>query len=156
MKVHVSLNVKDLTSSVEFYKKMFNIEPAKEYPAGTSNTRLSGYAKFDIAEPPLNLALNEVGVAKGGSLSHLGVQVATSDDVNAVQKRWEEIGLIPREEKEVACCYAKQDKAWVTDPDGNEWEVFTVLENISPNEEQTGCCDPVNEEESTAVETVCC
>jgi hypothetical protein len=98
-----------------------------------------GYAKFDVQEPPLNLVLNEVPFTQGGSLSHLGLQVAATEDVLAVRERWIAENLITVDEMQVDCCYAKQDKTWVRDPDGNEWEVFTVLENLAP--EATTSCD---------------
>ena len=81
-----------------------------------------------------------------GALSHLGIQVATTDDVIAVKNRWEDAGLIPREEMQTTCCYALQDKAWVRDPDGNEWEVFVVLEDDLGEEARrptdSECCTP--------------
>lgn len=146
MKVHISLHVSDLQESVEFYKKMLGTGPAKHFPAGDSAEGRVGYAKFDLADPPLNLALNEGEVEGRGGLSHLGIQLESTENVNEFQRRWEEVGLIPRIEEEVACCYAMQDKAWVTDPDGNEWEAFTVLEDIEAGESSTGCCVPVEAE----------
>ena len=129
LKAHVALNVSDLEASIDFYSKMFDIAPMKVRP---------GYAKFDVQNPPLNLTIN-AGAAKGkGAFSHLGLQVARTEDVIAVRDRWASSGLDPRDEMQTSCCYALQDKAWVRDPDGNEWEVFTVLANI----EQGGdsCC----------------
>jgi catechol 2,3-dioxygenase-like lactoylglutathione lyase family enzyme len=134
LKPHVSINVSNVTESVEFYRKMFGIEPAKVR---------TGYAKFDVQNPPLNLALNEAQVNERGALSHLGIQVASTDDVLAVKMRWTDEGLIPREELQTNCCYAIQDKAWVSDPDGNEWEVFVVLEDNLPEASGAGastCC----------------
>jgi len=156
MKVHISLNVKDINSSVSFYEKMLAAEPVK-FITGKSESHSvivegaeqgaekpkSGYAKFDIANPPLNLALNEVKVEAGGSLSHLGLQVESTEDVLNFKKRWEESGLLTVDEMDVNCCYAKQDKTWVRDPDGNEWEAFVVLEDLATMEaDETGCCDP--------------
>src|SRR3954470_23647166 len=129
LKAHIALNVTSVDASVGFYKRLFGIEPMKVRP---------GYAKFDVQNPPLNLSLNE-GMRPGqGALSHMGLQVATTGDVHAIRNRWESEGLRPRDEMQTSCCYALQDKAWVRDPDGNEWEVFTVLANI----EQSGnsCC----------------
>jgi catechol 2,3-dioxygenase-like lactoylglutathione lyase family enzyme len=134
LKPHVSINVRNVTESIEFYRKMLGIEPAK--------VRI-GYAKFDVQSPPLNLALNEVPFNERGALSHLGIQVASTDDVLAVRMRWADEGLITRDEMQTNCCYAIQDKTWVTDPDGNEWEVFVVLEDNLPETEQAiGCCAP--------------
>lgn len=137
LKVHLALNVKDVEQSIDFYTKMLDIEPSKVR---------SGYAKFDISNPPLNLTLNQVALEGKGALSHLGIQVATTDDVTAVRNRWEDKGLVPRDEMQTTCCYAMQDKAWVNDPDGNEWEVFVVLEDNLSEEVQGAadktCCVP--------------
>jgi catechol 2,3-dioxygenase-like lactoylglutathione lyase family enzyme len=134
LKPHVSINVRNVTESIEFYRKMLGIEPAKVR---------TGYAKFDVQNPPLNLALNEVPFNERGALSHLGIQVASTDDVLAVRMRWADEGLITRDEMQTNCCYAIQDKTWVTDPDGNEWEVFVVLEdNLLETEQAMGCCAP--------------
>jgi len=129
LKAHIALNVASVGASVEFYKRLFGIEPLKVRP---------GYAKFDVQNPPLNLSLNE-GLHPGtGALSHMGLQVATTEDVNAIRNRWESEGLRPRDEMQTSCCYALQDKAWVRDPDGNEWEVFTVLANVEQSD--NSCC----------------
>jgi catechol 2,3-dioxygenase-like lactoylglutathione lyase family enzyme len=132
-KAHVAIHVKNVNASVEFYRKLFGIEPAKVR---------SGYAKFDVANPPLNFALNE-GTGEGqGTLSHLGIQVASTDEVLAMRQKWQAQGLITRDEMKTECCYALQDKSWVRDPDGNEWEVFTVLEDNLPEKAPAAktCC----------------
>ena len=137
LKAHLALNVNDVDNSLEFYKKMFGIDPSKVR---------TGYAKFDVQNPPLNLSLNQVPFDGPGALSHLGIQVAETSDVHAMIARWQEVGLIPREEMQTTCCYAVQDKAWVHDPDGNEWEVFVVLEdNLPEGTKKSGeaeCCVP--------------
>lgn len=134
LKPHVSINVRNVARSIEFYRKMFGIEPAKVR---------SGYAKFDVQNPPLNLALNEAPVAERGALSHLGLQVASTEDVLALRARWAEAGLATRDEMQTACCYAIQDKTWVSDPDGNQWEAFVVLEDHlpeAPGADVGACC----------------
>jgi len=121
----------------------------------------SGYAKFDVQNPPLNFTLNQVPFEGHGPLSHLGIQVASTDDVLALKKTWEDAGLVPREEMQTTCCYALQDKAWVNDPDGNEWEVFVVLQDNLPEAKSNDatCCTPAfvgiggKEQE---VNTACC
>jgi catechol 2,3-dioxygenase-like lactoylglutathione lyase family enzyme len=136
LKPHVSINVRNVAESVAFYRKMFGVEPAKVR---------TGYAKFDVQNPPLNLALNEVPFNERGALSHLGIQVSSTEDVLAVREKWAEAGLATRDEMQTACCYAVQDKTWVSDPDGNEWEVFVVLEDNLPEESGAGvsaCCAP--------------
>jgi catechol-2,3-dioxygenase len=130
LKAHVALNVRDVGASVAFYRKMFGIDPAKTRP---------GYAKFDVNNPPLNLSLNEsTGITHAGGLSHMGIQVPSTEDVLAIRRQWNEAGLPTRDEMQTNCCFAIQDKAWVEDPDGNQWEVFVVLQdNLS---ESPACC----------------
>ena len=129
LKAHLSLNVRNVEQSIQFYRKMLGIEASKVR---------TGYARFDVQNPPLNLALNEGSVASGGALSHLGIQVASTDDVLATRRKWNDAGLLTRDEMQTNCCYAVQDKTWVRDPDGNEWEVFVVLEdNLA---ESNSCC----------------
>jgi len=123
LKPHVSINVRNVAKSVEFYRKMFGVEPAKVR---------SGYAKFDVQNPPLNLALNEAPFTERGALSHLGLQVASTEDVLALRARWVEAGLTTRDEMQTTCCYAVQSKTWISDPDGNQWEAFVVLEDHLP------------------------
>ena len=120
LKAHLALNVRNVERSIEFYKKMLDIEPSKVRP---------GYAKFDIQNPPLNLTLNEASFGERGALSHLGIQVGSTDDVLQVRQQWADAGLVTRDEMQTNCCYATQDKTWVQDPDGNEWEVFVVLQD---------------------------
>jgi len=120
LKAHLALNVKDVAVSLEFYRKLLGLEPSKVR---------TGYAKFDVQNPPLNLTLNQHVFNERGALSHLGIQVASTDDVFAIRERWTEAGLLTRDEMQTNCCYALQDKTWVRDPDGNEWEVFVVLED---------------------------
>jgi catechol 2,3-dioxygenase-like lactoylglutathione lyase family enzyme len=132
LKAHLSINVRNVERSVEFYRHMLGIEPSKVR---------TGYAKFDVQNPPLNLALNEVpGVAGAGALSHMGLQVSSTDDVFAIRQRWAEAGLITRDEMKTDCCYATQDKTWVQDPDGNEWEAFVVLQDNLPEARAAASC----------------
>ncbi|HEX8748322.1 MAG TPA: ArsI/CadI family heavy metal resistance metalloenzyme [Pyrinomonadaceae bacterium] len=128
LKAHLALNVRNVTESIEFYRKMLGIEPSKVR---------TGYAKFNVENPPLNLTLNQVAFRERGALSHMGLQVASTQDVLAMRERWQQSGLLTRDEMQTNCCYAIQDKTWVHDPDGNEWEVFVVLED---NLAETGAC----------------
>jgi catechol 2,3-dioxygenase-like lactoylglutathione lyase family enzyme len=135
LKAHLALNVRNVEQSIDFYKRMLGIEPCK--------VRI-GYAKFDVQNPPLNLTLNEVPFGERGALSHLGIQVAATADVLAMKENWMASGLVTRDEMQTNCCYAVQDKAWVKDPDGNEWEVFVVLEdNLPETKKSASCCAPV-------------
>lgn len=145
LKPHISLNVNNVDKSVEFYSKLFGIEPFKVQ---------KGYAKFDVQNPPLNFTLNESASAKGGTLSHLGIQVETTEDVLKTRERWTAEGLSTFDEMQVDCCYALQDKTWTRDPDGNEWEVFVVLENTEGKENSCACGVKAEEEELSA--TGCC
>lgn len=140
LKVHLALNVRNVEQSIEFYKKMLGLEPSK--------VRV-GYAKFDVANPPLNLTLNEVAFKERGALSHLGIQVATTDDVLAMREKWIAAGLVTRDEMGTNCCYAIQDKTWAHDPDGNEWEVFVVLED---NLAETAMCCTTNAKQPVEVQ----
>lgn len=134
LKAHLAINVNKVEESIAFYRKFWGIEPSKVR---------AGYAKFDVQNPPLNLTLNEVRFEGRGALSHLGVQVASTEDVMAVRDRWIEQGLLPRDEMQTSCCYALQDKAWVRDPDGNEWEVFVVLKDNLADTAACECGDKV-------------
>jgi catechol 2,3-dioxygenase-like lactoylglutathione lyase family enzyme len=126
LKAHLAINVKDVERSIGFYKKMFGIQPSKVR---------KGYAKFDVSNPPLNFTLNQVPFAERGALSHMGIQVGSTGDVLAIRERWLHEGLVTRDEENTSCCYAIQDKAWVHDPDGNEWEVFVVKQDNLPEQE---------------------
>lgn len=167
LKPHISLNVKDIETSTEFYKKLFGIEPMKFIKGNTTThsivkDRLGeesekpryGYAKFDVQTPALNFVLNEVPYAEGGTLSHLGIQVESTDDVLKTRERWIESGLLTVDEMKIDCCYALQDKTWARDPDGNEWEVFVVLENTEPKGETCACGDKVEHTQLSAA--TCC
>jgi catechol 2,3-dioxygenase-like lactoylglutathione lyase family enzyme len=133
-KAHVAIHVKNVQASIEFYRKLFGSEPSKVR---------SGYAKFDVANPPLNFAFNEGLAGEQGTLSHLGIQVGSTAEVISMRQKWQEQGLVPRDEMQTECCYALQDKSWVSDPDGNEWEVFAVLEDNLPEKAAAAaktCC----------------
>jgi catechol 2,3-dioxygenase-like lactoylglutathione lyase family enzyme len=143
LKAHLALNVRDVEASIEFYRKMLGIEPSKVR---------TGYAKFNVENPPLNLTLNQVPFNERGALSHLGIQVASTGDVLAMQQKWQKAGLVTVDEMQTNCCYALQDKTWVHDPDGNEWEAFVVLEdNLA---ETSTCCVPAATAKTEA-ETSC-
>ena len=117
-RVQLALNVSNLAESVAFYRRLFGTEPAKLRP---------GYANFAITEPPLKLVLLE-NPGQGGSLNHLGVEVADTDVVGAEQARLSTAGLASSDERDTTCCYARQDKFWVDGaPDGEMWEIYTVL-----------------------------
>jgi len=119
-RVQLALNVNDIDEAVRFYTALFGTEPAKRRP---------GYANFAIAEPPLKLVLLE-NPGQGGSLNHLGVEVADTGAVEAAQTRLADAGLAAIDERDTTCCYARQDKFWVTGaPNGERWEIYTVLQD---------------------------
>jgi catechol 2,3-dioxygenase-like lactoylglutathione lyase family enzyme len=159
LKAHLALNVHNVEESIGFYQKMLGIEPSKVR---------RGYAKFDVQNPPLNLTLNEVAFKERGALSHLGIQVGSTDDVLAMRQKWETAGLITRDEMQTNCCYATQDKTWVRDPDGNEWEAFVVLQDNLPEsaacecgtrlaetQTKTAAHDTVTNENVTVIQSCC-
>jgi catechol 2,3-dioxygenase-like lactoylglutathione lyase family enzyme len=136
LKAHLALNVRNVEQSIEFYKQMLGIEPSKVR---------TGYAKFDVQNPPLNLTLNQAAFNERGALSHLGIQVASTADVLNMRQKWIAAGLVTRDEMQTDCCYETQDKTWVHDPDGNDWEVFVVLQDNLPEVAGAGggsCCAP--------------
>jgi lactoylglutathione lyase len=116
-RVQLALNVDNLDEAVTFYSKLFNAEPAK---------RKDGYANFAITDPALKLVLLE-NAGKGGTLNHLGVEVESSETVHGEIARLASEGLFTEEEIGTTCCFATQDKVWVTGPAGEKWEVYTVL-----------------------------
>ena len=119
-RVQLAMNVSNIDEAVEFYSKLFATEVAKRKP---------GYANFVVAEPPLKLVLIE-NPGEGGSINHLGVEVADVDSVDAELTRLAAAGLASVEERDTTCCYAKQDKFWVEGaPHGERWEIYTVLED---------------------------
>src|SRR5579863_6784735 len=136
LKAHVAIKVRNVNNSLEFYRKLFGIEPSKVR---------TGYAKFDVQNPPLNFTLNESSVGEPGALSHLGIQLKSTEDVLAMRQAWANAGLFTRDEMQTDCCFATQDKTWVRDPDGNEWEAFVVLKDNLPEKSAghgTTCCAP--------------
>ena len=159
-RVQLALNVDDLNEAITFYSKLFNTEPAKRKP---------GYANFAVADPPLKLVLLE-NPGHGGTLNHLGVEVDSSDTVHAEIARLAGEGMLPEEQIGTTCCYATQDKVWVTGPAGESWEVYTILSDsetfgTSPNllaAEGTGGCSCSGDNASdassdvAATSTACC
>src|SRR5690242_11739731 len=130
-RVQLALNVSDIDEAVAFYSKLFGSEPAKRRP---------GYANFAIAEPPLKLVLI-AGHGEAGTLNHLGVEVESTGDVAAAQARLASTGLSTATEENVSCCYAVQDKVWVDAPDGEPWEIYTVLADAETPGGELCCVD---------------
>jgi catechol 2,3-dioxygenase-like lactoylglutathione lyase family enzyme len=131
MRPHISLNVKDVSQSIEFYQKMFGTKPQKQ-----TNT----YAKFDLKNPALNFSMQtNTDISK---VNHFGIEVDSADSV----KVWEQLfiarGLLTLPEDNVECCFALQDKVWVKDPDGNTWEIFFVHQQLIPENKKSGDTTP--------------
>ena len=134
-RVQLALRVSDLDASIEFYSRLFDTTPAKRRP---------GYANFAIAEPPLKLVLLEGQPGEETRMDHLGVEVATTEEVSLAAKRLEDAGLATFEENDTSCCYALQDKVWVTGPGQEPWEVYVVkadADALVKVDASTGCCD---------------
>jgi catechol 2,3-dioxygenase-like lactoylglutathione lyase family enzyme len=133
--IHVSLNVGNLEKSIVFYRGLFG-EPAKIE---------SDYAKFVGEDPPVHLALQPGPTGRSsGPLSHLGIRVGSPEEVQIWRERLRDRGITAGAERREECCYALQDKFWLTDPDGNRWEIYAVLEDleVASCEGQTSCCAP--------------
>lgn len=134
-RIHVALAVADLSRSRAFYETLLGVPPSKERP---------GYVKFEPNDPTVNLTLNEVekATAPGSLPTHFGIQVKSTEAVAAAIERLEQAGLKTAVEEQTTCCYAVQDKVWATDPDGNQWEVFVVLEADADQrrDEDSSCC----------------
>jgi len=143
-RVQLALRVADLQGSIDFYTKLFGAEPAK---------RRAGYANFAITEPPLKLVLIEGTADEATRLDHLGVEVASTEEVSAASSRLAGQGLAPVEENDTTCCYALQDKVWVSGPGGEPWEVYTVKADADTltKAEDSACCTPGAESDSEAV-----
>ena len=140
-RVQLALNVDDLDEAIAFYSKLFNTAPAKVKP---------GYANFAVAEPPLKLVLIE-NRGHGGTLNHLGVEVESSDAVHTEIARLTNEGLFTAEEIGTTCCFATQDKVWVTGPAGEKWEVYTVL-----SDSQSFGADSLILANSAGADSACC
>lgn len=143
--LHISLNVSNLDRSVDFYSRLFG-EPAK---------RKTDYAKFVAEDPAIHLAMQPASASpvSAGSLSHLGIRVETDAEVRRWRDRVQERGLSFEDEINTTCCYARQDKFWVTDPDGNRWEVYNVLEDVDSLpvvDGKSACCAPTTASGETA------
>jgi catechol 2,3-dioxygenase-like lactoylglutathione lyase family enzyme len=138
-RVQLALNVSELDAAIEFYSKLFGTAPAKVRP---------GYANFAVTEPPLKLVLIE-GTGEPGTLNHLGVEVESTDEVAEAHARLTGEGLAPASEDQVSCCFAVQDKVWVDAPDGEPWEIYTVLADVEMPAGQLRTVEP-------AADAMCC
>ena len=158
-RVQLALRVGDLEGSIDFYTKLFATEPAKLRP---------GYANFAIVEPALKLVLLEGATEEPTVMDHLGVEVESSDEVDAATQRLKDAGLATFSETDTDCCYAVQDKVWVTGPGGEPWEVYTVKADARPDLEgktavelsevsgDGSCCTPEGSATDARPAAACC
>jgi catechol 2,3-dioxygenase-like lactoylglutathione lyase family enzyme len=149
-RVQLALRVADLEGSIAFYSKLFCAQPAKRRP---------GYANFAITEPPLKLVLIEGTPGEATRMDHLGIEVETPAEVTAATARMAAEGMATASEEDTSCCYAVQDKVWVTGPGSEPWEVYTVKGDADTLDKQAGstCCAPGNEAPGgTTQQSTCC
>ena len=150
-RVQLALRVADLEGSIAFYSRLFGAEPAKRRP---------GYANFAVTEPPLKLVLIEGTAGEPTRLDHLGVEVETTGEVTAATSRLAAAGLVTATEEDTACCYAVQDKVWVTGPGAEPWEVYTVKGDADTLDKTPSsvCCTPVGDQKPVAdiQQPTCC
>ena len=132
LRPHLALTVSSVERAIPFYEALLGSAPSKVRP---------GYAKFEVDEPALNFTLNE-GVRGDslGAFNHAGIQVASTDDVLEARLRLQKAGLATLDEMDTTCCYARQDKIWVEDPDGTPWEVFATHGDAEERGERTAAC----------------
>ncbi|MHB1534304.1 MAG: ArsI/CadI family heavy metal resistance metalloenzyme [Acidimicrobiales bacterium] len=146
-RIQLALNVADLAGAIDFYSTLFATEPAKVRP---------GYANFAVVDPPLKLVLIEDASQIPGTLNHLGVEVATTEEVAAAQARLDGQGLATAVEEGTACCYAVQDKVWVDGPAGEPWEIYTVLADTELPAGQLRLAAPGRGTSLAPSEAACC
>jgi catechol 2,3-dioxygenase-like lactoylglutathione lyase family enzyme len=140
LRPHLAITVSDVERSIPFYEALFGVAPSKVRP---------GYAKFEVRNPALNFTLNEGERGESlGAFNHAGIQVSTTEDVLIAKLRLQKAGLATFDEMDTTCCYAKQDKIWVRDPDGTPWELFTTHGEAERSAdspaaaESSACCQP--------------
>lgn len=147
-RIQLALNVSNLDDAIGFYSRLFATSPNKVHP---------GYANFAIDEPPLKLVLIENSDAAGGSINHLGIEVFSSEEVATAIARLDHEGLPTEIESSTTCCYAVQDKVWVSGPDAERWEVYTVLSDSdtfsTTEQDDSECCLPATTSQSVALRT---
>ncbi|HKE66344.1 MAG TPA: ArsI/CadI family heavy metal resistance metalloenzyme [Micromonosporaceae bacterium] len=148
-RVQLALRVADLEGSVDFYSKLFGIEPAKRRP---------GYANFAIDVPPLKLVLIEGATGQPTVMDHLGVEVFSGEEVTAAAQRLTDLGLVTASEENTECCYALQDKVWVRGPGDEPWEVYVVKSDADTltKAADSVCCAPSSAGGASSGPASCC
>ena len=136
-RLHLHIAVNDLDESTQFYTALFGRTPDIEK---------ADYAKWELTDPAVNFAISARGADTG--IDHVGLQAGSDDELQSIRARLEAAGIDGREQANAACCYARSDKYWLTDPQGVAWETFHTLESIptfnNPEsaEAARGCCTP--------------
>lgn len=134
MRAHLSIYVSDVDKTAAFYSKVFTTSPQK---------KTHDYAKFDLKNPSLNFSFLSHPQGKISQVGHLGIEVDSTEEVLAWKEKLTKAGIETRDEMSVDCCYANQDKVWFSDPDGNEWEIFFVKNQLEiPKQKNTTTCAP--------------
>ena len=121
MRPHISINVKDVKKSIAFYQKLFGKDPQKQ---------TGDYAKFDMEKPALNFSMQTGSLENLSRVSHFGIEVDSPSEIAEWKERVEKSGIVGKIEEDTTCCFARQDKVWFKDPDGNSWEIFLVYEQL--------------------------
>lgn len=138
---HIGLNVTSMEKSIEFYSKLLDVEPIKVKP---------DYAKFLLETPGLNFTLNLTDEVSGNQVGHFGIQVESTEEITAHKNRLEENGILSQyDEINTTCCYALQDKFWIHDPDGNEWEFFYTKADVEDHSADAASCCATNQEDES-------
>ncbi len=147
-RIHFGLKVRELEKSIAFYQALFQAPPKKVK---------NDYAKFELDDPSINLALDYQASSKRESaVTHFGIQVKSAEHVEREAMRLERAGWPIDREEEVVCCYATQSKAWATDPDGNRWEIFVVTDYDQSSKSSSSCCQNDNRKNLANESVACC
>jgi len=150
-RIHFGLYVSDIEKSIRFYSNLFKCEPAKVK---------EDYAKFELDDPSINLALSQTSKQIGADsrVNHFGIQLKSTAAVQSETERFKELGWITEVEEQRTCCYAVQDKVWLTDPDGNKWELFVVTHYDSEkrDDKDTACCVSQSTDNTDEESKLCC
>lgn len=147
-RMHMSFYVSDLPSTINFYSTFFGV-PASKVKAG--------YAKYELTEPGLIISFIENKERVQANFGHVGIQVGSKEEMERRLEIARKQGIVTSEEIGTACCYAVQDKFWVDDPDGIQWEIYYFHEDVEFNdptfesEEASACCMPVEREEKPKI-----
>ncbi|MEZ4752082.1 MAG: ArsI/CadI family heavy metal resistance metalloenzyme [Bdellovibrionota bacterium] len=145
MRTHVSIDVENVSKSVEFYEKVFGAAPQKQ---------TADYAKFDLADPSLNFSMQKRENGSISKVNHFGIEVESEAAVREWEQKLSAAGIQSSAEDKTDCCYALQDKIWFSDPDGNAWEVFVVHAQLGTEDRSKKTT--IGRPEQVASKSSCC